>query len=305
MQLFLVLLVKVLPLLLLILLGYLVGKYLRASKETVASLLIYIMVPPVMFLGVLMVPLNSSTWLLPLLFFALASLLGLVVWKVSSLVWKDSTANLLAFFAGTGNTGYFGLPVALALFGDKILGIMVLGILGFTLYETSIGYYIVARGHHTMKESIVRVFKLPALYAVGAGIFVNVMHISIGEEALQFLGLFKSAYPILGMMLIGIALAEIKGYAWDIHFLAVVLGIRFIVWPIIMAVLIIADMAWFSIFTQDVYHVMILLSVVPLAANSIAYASHLKARPEKASLAVLLSTLLAVIIIPIVMSFVV
>ncbi len=45
------------------------------------------------------------------------------------------------------------------------------------------------------------------------------------------------------------------------------------------------------------------MSIVPLAANTVAIATELKTYPEKASVAVLMSTLFALFFIPLVVSF--
>ena len=49
-------------------------------------------------------------------------MLCLFFYWISASLWKDNTRNLLAFGAGTGNTAYFGIPVALILFDEKFIG---------------------------------------------------------------------------------------------------------------------------------------------------------------------------------------
>jgi len=87
----------------------------------------------------------------------------LAFYSISKLFWKDNSRNILAFTAGTGNTGYFGLPVAMVLFNSEQVGLVVLSILGFVLYENSLGFFITARGNHTVKESLMKVLKLPTI----------------------------------------------------------------------------------------------------------------------------------------------
>jgi predicted permease len=74
-------------------------------------------------------------------FFSLGTVLSLLFLAVGKWAFgKDSTKNILAFAAGTGNTGYFGIPAATALFGDAALSPVVLCILGVILYEHSVGF---------------------------------------------------------------------------------------------------------------------------------------------------------------------
>jgi len=55
-----------------------------------------------------------------------------------------------------------------------------------------------------------------------------------------------------------------------------------------------------QLYNTSIHKVMILMSIVPLAANTVAFATELKAQPEKASLAVMLSTLFALFYIPLI-----
>src|SRR5438552_2054663 len=148
MEIALALLFKLIPLYFVIFLGYIAGRFLRAQKATLASLLVYIISPLVIFHGVVTTTLDASALSLPIFFFTACCVLSSVFLAIGSRLWRDSTKNILAFTAGTGNTGYFGLPVALALFNEEVVGTMVFSILGFVLYENSLGFFIAARRHH-------------------------------------------------------------------------------------------------------------------------------------------------------------
>ena len=67
--------------------------------------------------------------------------------------------------------------------------------------------------------------------------------------------------------------------------------------------LIFVDVNFLNVFNGSVHKIMFLLSIMPLAANLVAFSTELRAQPEKASLAVFLSTLVALIYIPLLASF--
>ena len=71
------------------------------------------------------------------------------------------------------------------------------------------------------------------------------------------------------------------------------------VWPARVGTLVLLDRTVTHCYAPEVHQVMILLAAVPLAANTVAVATELKTEPEKAALAVLLSTLLALVTIPV------
>ena len=289
---------KIIPLYLLIALGYIAGKYLQASKETVARILIYIIAPTIVFHSVLTTPLAANILSLPLLFFVLSSFLCIVTFTLVKHTWPDATKNILAFTAGSGNTGYFGLPVAIALFGDAVAGLVILSTLGLIVYENTVGFFVTARGHHTIRESIIRLLRLPTLYAFFLAYILNITGFKLTQGLMDFALLFRGAYTILGMMLIGLALANIPRFKLDIKFITVSFTVKFIVWPIAMFTIIALDKAFLGFFTEQIHSVMILLSIVPLAANTVAFATELRTHPEKAASAVLLSTVFALFYIP-------
>ncbi len=302
MDVFLALFFRIIPLYLVILLGFVAGKYLNVKKEALASLLIYIIAPVVIFNGVITTKISISTLSLPILFFILASLTGMIFYKLAKFIWTDTTKNIFGFAAGSGNTGYFGLPVAYAIFPSELIGPVVLSILGFILFENSLGFFITARGHHTVKESIIKVLKLPTIYAFFLGLIINLSGIPLGQIYTDTVANFRGAYTVLGMMIIGLGLADVRGFKFDLKFTGLTFLTKFIWWPLMVYGVIIADNMVFRIYNPSIHKVMILMSIVPLAANTVAFATELKAQPEKASVAVLLSTLFALFYIPLIAS---
>ena len=298
MHLFLTLFIKIIPLYILIALGFIAGKKLNAKKETIASILIYIIVPVIVFNSITSAKINFELLLLPLIFFMCCSGMGLTFYAIGKHFFKDSTRNILAFTAGTANTGYFGIPVAIELFGEESLTTVIMCILGFTIFENTIGFFLTARGSHTVKDSIKRLLKLPTIYAFITGLIVNWLGIKFGHNYETFTKNFIGAYTVTGMMLIGLALSDMKSFKPDIRFVSLSLIAKFIVWPLMILIIIFIDQNFIHLFDLSIYRIMMLMAVVPLAANTVAFATELKAQPEKASFAVFVSTIIALIYIP-------
>ncbi len=298
MQIFLSLLIRIIPLYILILLGFIASKKLNAKKETIASILIYIIVPVVTFNSVATIKLTPSVLLLPLIFFICCSCMCLLFYRVGKSLFTDNTKNLLALAAGTANTGYFGVPVAIELFGEGIIGLMIISILGFTVFENSLGFFMIAKGNYTPREALTRLSKLPTIYAFLLGLLVNIVGINFSDAYLGFSKNFIGTYAIFGMMLIGMGLADMKSFKIDMKFLLSTLIAKFLIWPLLVGALILIDKSFLNLFNAPIHKVMFLLSIVPLAANLVAFSTELKAQPEKASLAVFISTLIALVYIP-------
>lgn len=302
MNIFSTLSLRIIPLLIIIILGYIAGRFLGVNKKSISPLLIYILAPIIIFNGVATTTLNITSLSLPIIFFILACLMCLIFYRLSKYYWKDNTRNLLAFTSGTGNVGYFGIPVAMTIFSNNQVGLVILSVLGFILYQNSLGFFILAKGDHTAKESLVKLLKLPTIYAFIIGLIVNLSHIPLGQIYVDGVANIRGAYIFLGMVLIGISMADNKGYKRDYKFISISFLAKFIVWPMLAMLVIVLDEMLFKLYGPEEHAVIILMSIVPLAANTVAFATELKVQPEKASLAVLLSTLFALIYIPLIAS---
>lgn len=293
---------KVIPLYMNILLGFIAGKVIGVSRDAVARLMLYLFAPIVIFNGVIQTDLNPNILSLPFITFTIsACLCGFFYW-LSGFFWHDSTRNLVALSAGTGNTGYFGLPIALLLFSEQGEGIYIMAILGLTFYENTLGFYMMARGKHTKAECLAKLIKLPALYALFFGLVFNLLQIPIFGVFTEFMKHIKGAYTVLGMMIIGLGMAGLKKIKIDLTFIGITFLAKFIAWPLLMLLTITLDKQLFNFFDPNICQALTLLSFVPLAANMVILASLMDVHPEKASAAVLLSTIVAIVYIPLMIS---
>lgn len=292
---------KIIPLYGMIAMGFVASKVLGAQKETIATLLIYTIAPVVVFYGVFTAPLNAAYFTLPIVFFLIASILCGLFFLIGTRVYRDDpTKHIVAFLAGAANVGYFGLPVVLVLLNGHALSIAVLAITGIILFENTLGFFVAARGHHTLNESLRKIVTLPAVYAFTIGLLCNYGGVQLSENAITTITYFKGAYTLLGMMIIGMGLASVRWHSVDMRLISLAFLAKFIVWPLCIAAVILVDKAWVHVYTQEVYNVLIIMSVVPLAANAVAFATELKLHPEKTAVAVFASTLFALGYIPIV-----
>jgi malate permease and related proteins len=303
MILFLTILTKLIPLYFMMGLGYIGTRGLGIQKESIGKLLIYIVAPVVIFYGTYMAPLDMRYFSLPIIFYVISSFLAIIFYYISSRLYRgDTRANILAFTAWTGNTGYFWLPVISATLGEWAFSIAVLSILGVVLYENTLGFYLTAKGNFSPRESMMKVLKLPTIYAFLLGLICNVSGLDLSGTMTTMITQFKWVYTVLGMMIIGMGLAGASWKSVDFWFISLTFLAKFLCWPWLIALLIFVDKSSLHIFNTDIYNVMILMSIVPLAANTVAIATELRTHPEKAAVAVLLSTIFALFYIPLIVS---
>lgn len=299
-------LIKLLPIYALIAAGYIIGKKLPVRRESISSLLIYLVAPVVIFNSVYITRLTAQTLLLPIVFFFLCSFIALISYVVNKNVKPSPLRGVLAFAAGSGNTGYFGIPVALALFGEPAVGLVVLCVFGYLIYETTVGFFLMARGKNSLRESVLKLIKLPVLHAFLLAVMAQFSGLELGQTYTDFVPNFRGAYILLGSLLVGIALSELKRAHTEVLTLVRSFVPKFVVWPALVTTLILLDQTYFNVFTgrTDIYQVAFLMSIVPIAANTVAYATFLRAEPERAAFIVFSSTLFAIVYIPLMISFV-
>ncbi|RXJ85222.1 AEC family transporter [Arcobacter sp. CECT 8985] len=303
MSLFFVLLGKIIPLYLNIGIGYILSKYLKVRRDIVAFLLVYILGPAVIFFATLSIKIDLQIAFLPIMVFLFGSFIAFFVLMKHSKTWKDSSVNTLAFTCGTGNTGYFGIPLAMILLNENAVNIFIFVTLASLLYENTTGFFVTAKGAFSAKQSIHKILRLPLVYAFILGVTLNILGVELSSNIVPYFENLKWIYGILGMMMLGMGL---KGFDLDEDFdkkyIKIAYFYKFFIWPLFMLAVINLDKNIFMFLNEDIYDVLFLMSIVPLAGNTVTLAILLKAKPEKASFTVLLSNLVSIIYIPLTLS---
>jgi predicted permease len=294
---------KLIPLYLIVGLGFASGKWLKLNRDAIAQLVIYVVSPVVIFTSVSQIDLRTEFLAVPAVIAGLGSAIAILFLWLSRKTPErfglgGPTGNLLAFAVGNANTGYFGLPIALMLFGADGIGVYLLFALGFILYENTVGFYILSRGKATARESLRRLARLPPLHAFALAIVANLLGLKITGVYSDFAAYFRGAYSVLGVMLIGLGVAELKTFRFDWRFVGSTLLGKFIAWPLLITAWIALDRSLLHVYDIRSHQMLFLIACTPLAANTVAYASLLDTEPAKAGVAVLISTIFALFFIP-------
>lgn len=296
---------KLLPLYVTVFLGWIASRYLEASGRHIAGIMLYIVTPSVVFSGVMAAPLSPEVIFLPFLTFTLCCILGIVHLAVAKRFITDGSASIIPLSVGTGNTGYFGIPVALLLFGQEGLALYIVCMLGTTLFETSVGFYLAARGRYSMKDAVLRVVRLPSVYAFALAVTLNLSGFSIPEVFTPLFDNLRGAYSILGMMIIGMGILSIRGLAGNLRFTGLAFFGKFVSWPIAAMAFWWLDANIFGVYDLAVYQAIFLISITPIAANTVVIATLLDNHPKQAAGTALLSTLFALAFIPVMVALVI
>jgi len=288
----------VLPLYLYVILGIIAGRFLRIESQPIARLTIYLLTPIIIGGYVAQVPFEPALLALPLAVFTVAGIVAFVAWGVIGAIPSIRPyRTLLGASGGMLNSGYFGISIAGAVLGADQVGTYMLAIFGLTLFEYIIGAYLINRHVASPKESFKRLIRLPGLYACLSGLLISGLDIQIPSIALTTLSTLKSAYVVLGMMMLGLVLSQ-RRFSLNLPFICAAFIIRFGVWFAATALLLLLDRATLGVLSPPISQTILwLMGFLPIGANVIAYAVDAEASPEQIAPAVVLSTLLSPVLI--------
>lgn len=295
----LVLLYKLLPLYVTVALGWIAGRKLEVNGRHIAGIMLYIVTPSVVFSGVMAAPLSLSVILLPLVVFCFCTLVALSHQWLAKRLLHDGSDSIIPLSVGTGNTGYFGVPVALLLFGPEGMAVYIVCMLGTVLFENSLGFYLAARGRHTFTEALGRVVRLPSIYAFALAVILNLGGFSIPEVFIPLFDNLRGAYSVLGMMIIGMGIVSFRGLAGNLRFTALTFVGKFVAWPLLALGFWWLDINMLGIYSNDIHQAIFLIAITPMAANTVMIATLLDTAPRQAAGTALLSTLFALVYIPV------
>lgn len=289
---------KIVSILLNVIIGFLAGRWTKVERDSIAALLFYFISPIVFFSIPASTTMTLSALSVTLTAFIIATLLCIFSYHFFGLYYKDNTRNILAMSAGTGNTGYFMLPIASTLFDDHTLSIYMMATIGVTIFESTIGYYICAKSISSTTDSIKQVLKLPLLNAFVLGCLCSYVGITIPDFLDDFTYNMRSAFSILGMVMIGLGLSSLPKFEIDWKFTASAFASKFLFYPIGINVFILLDKYILKLYDENCYDALQLLSTAPVAANTIVIASLWKFNPERVAATVLMSCLFVLIYMP-------
>lgn len=293
--------VKLLPMYLLVIVGLIAGRTLHIGAETVGKLLVYVLAPGVVFFSVLAMDITPARLTLPLLYGCVCSLIGTTAYAVIGKLPERDARGVLGFAIGSGNTGFFGLPMAVALLGADYVGLIVLSALGFILFENTLGFFLIARGKHSTKEALGKVARLPALSALALALLLNAAGTRLPHWVGDLPTNVRGAYSVLGMLLVGLGLGRAAegtaGYRVSPRLFGVAAFFRLLVWPAITMLVLWID-GKLGVYDGATRKILPLVAVVPLPAISVAYAATFDVRPREIALLVLGSTMLSLFLIP-------
>ncbi|MDD2324669.1 MAG: AEC family transporter [Alphaproteobacteria bacterium] len=297
MSLFFVMLSKLFPLYATMGAGYGLARAFGNMSKSLAQIQIYFIVPVIVLVNMMKLDFTPDLFMLPCTYGFLCVVISSTTNFLARKVGTDY-APLLAQGSGSANIGYLGIPIAAILFPDNFMPVYILAMVGGQIYESTLGYYWVARGRYTARDAVKSLLRLPLVYALICGLVLNKLGAVLPKVWENTPRDFLGAYVVLGALIIGLGLAQNKKLVLNVKLLSVFYGIKFILWPV-STLTVLAGLRLTPFAVPSQYEpILLLFSFLPMAANTAALAALLDVHPDEAATAVAGSTLLSLVIVP-------
>lgn len=292
--------IKLVPLYLLVGIGFVLGRVFEVRGQDLGKLALFVLSPAVVFKGFVTANLHGALLVLPFAVFGLCSLVALSLQPIAGRFWRDGRERIASFTSGTGNTGFFGIPACLSLIGPEALPFVVMVSFGATAYENSVGFFTVARSEASVGGALLRVLKYPGLHACWLGALLNLSGTKVPLPVMQTVEIISGGFVPVGMMIVGLGLAQIRSLRLDLGFITFTFLAKFALWPTLALTFIWADTKWLHGFGRVGHQVLLIESLTPMAAVTVVHATLRNIHPDRAAIAVALSTLFALVWLPVV-----
>lgn len=287
-----------LPIFIMIFLGYILQKKFTLDLNTLAKLNIYVFVPGFIFVKFYKTHFALSLLFYIIIFFVIYMFVLFLIGKLLSMFRKTdkgettTLTNSLMFF----NSGNYGVPVNDLVFkGDPLaMSVQVIVLSLQNIFTFSYGVFVIQSLHIGKLKALLGYFKMPVLYALLLAIILNYNHIPIPEFIWTPANYVADAMIAIALLMLGAQISNIKfSLNWSKSYAYVF--IRLIIGPMI-ALVIIKIMGIEGIIAQTLF----IASAMPTSVNSSVIAQEYDNHPELAAELVFLSTLLSAITVVIV-----
>ena len=279
----------ILPIFLVAAVGYILAKRVDASVKTLASVSFNALSPCLVFDQLVTSHITGGAFGRMAMFCVLLTIAMGVVARLAAIPLRlnrqtRSSFLLVVMFSNSGN---YALPVVLFAFGRDALAYASVYFVASAVVLYTLGVFVAASGHGSVRQALARIVRVPALYAVAAAALILTTHTSVPVAIMRPIALLSdAAIPmmllILGMQLERAVMPDRPGAV------SLAVGLSLLVAPIVgVALTMVLGL------TGVARQVAILSASMPAAVITTVLALEFDLDPSFATSAVFLSTILS------------
>ena len=158
--------------------GFILARTIGVQVQTVSRVTFYALAPALVFNVLVSSTLDGIQAGRMVLFYALVTLAAFLMARLAAIPLRLDRPSLSAFLlvVVSSNSGNYGLPVALLAFGRDGLAFASMYFLASSLFSYTGGILIAATGRRTIREAIVGIARVPAVYGAAAAGLSLLLH---------------------------------------------------------------------------------------------------------------------------------
>ena len=288
---------SLLPYLCFIPIGYLISKRDLIPKSWIHKPLLFVLLPILVIDHVLNAGFSNLV-ILAVISFLLAFLMIFPAILVNRSIDDSGDINILKSGFSYFNVAFFGIPTVKSLFGEDAVTTLICIYVGTALYGNIIGYIQVAKSKYSTKKAIIEVLKVPFIYIIILALILKAFKVETPEAVKPIVSVLGTIVSVMGMLIIGMNLTNIRFKSLNWGYYGKVLGVRAISAVIITAALMALEYWLIDGLDKEKRQVMALIPLFPIAANLAVFSSFLKSQEKEAALLIVFSMVLSLILVP-------
>lgn len=297
-ELFMIAIEIILPICVLIIVGFTIQRKFSLDVQTLARLNIYFLVPGFIFVRLYETTFDLALFINILFFFLLfLTILFIVSHVIGSWLGLDSKrktvfSNSVLFY----NSGNYGVPVNDLVFKSDPFA-MSIQVIILTLQNISVftyGIFSLRSADVGKVRALLGYFKMPVLYAMLAGILFNVFAIPVPNFIWTPANYIADALVAIALLTLGAQVANLK-VVRQLSLVYISVGMRLLLAPVI-ALLIVYAFGLTGVVAQALF----ISSAMPTSVNSAVIAQEYDNHPELAAQIVLFSTLMSTVTVTVI-----
>jgi predicted permease len=282
----------ILPIFILMAIGFLGDRLLKFDLRTLTRTAFYIVSPATLFIKIAESELQATDMLhiaaLSMLHLAIMFGLGMALFGAKRFA---GNRRLLAFGSALYNAGNYGLPLMLLAFGDEGLSVMAIVFITNAVILNVGGVLLFITDKASVADGLRRLLTIPLIYALPLALIVRGLGIELPPALAVPITRLDSAYVGISLLTLGAQLSR-SAVSRGMGVVALVALMRQIVSPLVTW-----GLVWLFGFEGVAAQVLVVMGGLPTAINTFVLASEFDQDADLASRMVFWTTLLSAVTI--------
>ena len=292
-----ILLSIILPVFIIITVGFVAGRLFKLDIDTLSKLNFYIFVPALIFIKLIKVEIPFDMFFtvgaFTIAHFIIMLIIAFTLTAIKSLRDKRVIILLSSVFSNTGN---YGIPLIIFAFGEKYIGIIAIIIVILNFFTFTLGLRIIDKNRKGIFDLLINFLKVPVVYAVVFGMIIRFLNLSIPQNIYMPLNYISDGLIPVALITLGVQLSRLRMFSGIIP-ISVISIIRLAVSPLVAFILV-----YVFNFDKITGSVLITACATPVAVNVFILAVEYDNNKELASQAIFFTTIVSAFTVSIILA---